>query len=429
MAKSKAKTDDVLLKYLNLNKQISSKMKTGKEPIDIFKKFGSITEYIDSGSYIVNAQLSGSIFGGIPNARSIEVAGAPQTGKSFFMMNIIRGAQAMGYFCYYIDTEGALDESDLNKFGINPKYCQIVKTLKTFNAVKYFINTTTAFKETEPDLKIFIGLDSFGMLNTQASVENAYKGKYAEDMGKRAKEGRELFRTITLDLSNMQIPFVFTNHTGANLNLFAQEKEKTSGGDGPTYAASIILMLGKKLIKTEADKKEFSEDGGIIVRVKTDKNRLARPLEKYTVISPSHGMNKYVGLEEYLTWEICGVDKGNIYDADQFQKKYKGNPPTNSAGKELDTFEWSVSNHKYFFVRNKNAKTYGVQDTITNMTTDRLFTKDIFTDSTLKRIDAHTKNEFKYKDFNEQLELQGLADLAKTNTANVEKDEGINLAE
>lgn len=429
MAKSKAKTDAVLQQYLDLNKKISSAMKGGTNSVDIFRKFGEITEYIDTGSYIINAQFSGSIYGGVPNARSVELAGAPQTGKSFLAMNIIRGAQALGYFCYYIDTEGAMDpDKDLPKFGINTQYCQVIKTIKTFNNVKYFINKMTEFKDSTPDLKILIVLDSFGMLNTQASIDNAAKGKYAEDMGKRAKEGRELFRTITLDLSNMQIPFVFTNHTGANLDLFSQDKEKTSGGDGPSYSASIIALLGKKKIKTDEDKKATHSDAGIIVRTKTDKNRLARPLEKYTVISPSHGMNRFIGLEEYLTWDLCGVDRGTIYDAEQFKKKFKGKPPKNSTGRELETHTWKVGDADFYFVKNKNAKTYGVQDTLTNVPIEMIFTSDVFSQGALNRIDVHVKKEFEYADFNDQLELQGLAELANITVS--DEDEvpvGMNL--
>ena len=429
MAKRQKKTDDILKRYLDLNTKIAGEMKGGKTDIDIFKKFGSISEYIGLGSYIVNALVSGSIFGGIPNARSVEIAGAPQTGKTYLLLNIIRIAQQMGYFCYYIDTEGALDEGDLIAFGINPEYCQLIRTMKTFNDVKYFINTITKFKKDQSDLKIFVGLDSFGMLNTQASVTNAYAGKYAEDMGKRAKEGRELFRTITLDLSNMQIPFVFTNHTGANLKLFSQDLEVASGGDGPTYAASIILFLGKKKINTDADKVIYQTDSGIVVRVKTHKNRLARPLEKYTVISFNHGMNPYIGLEDYLSWEICGVDKGTIYDAEQFQKKWKGKPPINTSKKELPTFEWEVGSAKYYFVKNKNAKTYGIKDTIANVNPSRLFTSDVFTQGTLVELDKYIQAEFRYKDFNEQMELQGLMDISKLNAANVadEKNETMSL--
>jgi hypothetical protein len=37
--------------------------------------FSRIDEYINTGNYMLNAQLTGSLFGGIPNSRSICFAG------------------------------------------------------------------------------------------------------------------------------------------------------------------------------------------------------------------------------------------------------------------------------------------------------------------------------------------------------------------
>lgn len=37
--------------------------------------FSKIDEYISSGNYLLNAQLTGSLFGGIPNSRSVCFAG------------------------------------------------------------------------------------------------------------------------------------------------------------------------------------------------------------------------------------------------------------------------------------------------------------------------------------------------------------------
>lgn len=41
------------------------------------KGFADISEYIPTGNYLLNAQMSGSIFGGYPNTRSIGIAGDP----------------------------------------------------------------------------------------------------------------------------------------------------------------------------------------------------------------------------------------------------------------------------------------------------------------------------------------------------------------
>lgn len=68
---------ETLKKFDVLNDMIEKKITKAGDGVgfDIFKKFKGISEYISSGSYIMNAVLSGSIFGGIPNTRSVEVAG------------------------------------------------------------------------------------------------------------------------------------------------------------------------------------------------------------------------------------------------------------------------------------------------------------------------------------------------------------------
>ena len=46
------------------------------------------TGCIDTGSYIVNAVLSGSIYGGVPNNKITAFAGESATGKTFFVLGI-----------------------------------------------------------------------------------------------------------------------------------------------------------------------------------------------------------------------------------------------------------------------------------------------------------------------------------------------------
>ena len=44
--------------------------------------------FIGTGSYILNAQLSGSIYGGIPNNRVTAIAGEQATGKTFYAIGL-----------------------------------------------------------------------------------------------------------------------------------------------------------------------------------------------------------------------------------------------------------------------------------------------------------------------------------------------------
>ena len=51
---------------------------------------GDIESFVDTGSYIVNAVVSGSIFGGIPSNKITALAGESGTGKTFFCLSIVK---------------------------------------------------------------------------------------------------------------------------------------------------------------------------------------------------------------------------------------------------------------------------------------------------------------------------------------------------
>lgn len=421
MAKEKQPT--IFDRIDKLNAGISKAMAGVKdsETPDLFKTFGAVREHIGTGNYLVNAQMTASLFGGIPSSRSVELAGPSGSGKTFLCLNIAYQAQLMGYYIYYIDTEGALEDEDLQRFSINPNMCKHVRTMKMYSQLRHFVNTIIAMKSTDEykDIKIMIIVDSYGMLNTNKEIEDGRKGKNAADMGLRAKEGRQLFRNIILDVSNLGIPLVFTNHTGATLDLFAAEKEIPSGGGGPTYAASIILFIDKRPLREGPE--GATTKTGIIVKSKTFKNRISQPHEAYFHISFSKGMNPYVGLDEYISWENCGVVRGTILSDEEFNKKYKKGVAVNSTGKELVTHTWKEGSDTYRCVENNSAKTYAVKDTKENVPVALLFTSKVFTMNTLKMLDENViKPKFKYKTIEEVMQEE-LVDLSKLN--NKEEDE------
>ena len=51
---------------------------------------GDVDKFIDTGSYAFNALLSGSITGGLPANKITALAGESATGKTFFLMGIIK---------------------------------------------------------------------------------------------------------------------------------------------------------------------------------------------------------------------------------------------------------------------------------------------------------------------------------------------------
>ena len=284
--------------FLDLDKELSKI--DGFETGSILSEntFSEVDEWIPTGNYLLNAQLSGSLFGGIPNTRSLGLMGDPGTGKSFVCLNVAREAQKKGYDVIYCDTEGAIDKTSAIKFGIDPdkiRY-QPIKTVSQFQTfVANLLEIVKKNKSGNP--KILLVLDSLGMLSTDKELNDAIEGKNAADMGAKAKELRKLFRVITLDLTAAKIPLICTNHVYAGGGFFPTKE--SSGGDGPIFAMSVISFLSKAQLKEGSG----TTKTGIVVTSNLKKSRFTIPDPIKFHISWMNGMNPYVGLQDYVSWE------------------------------------------------------------------------------------------------------------------------------
>jgi GTPase SAR1 family protein len=158
--------------------------------------------------------MSGSLFGGYPNTRSIGIAGDSGSGKTFLCLNAVRELQKKDYMVIYIDTEGAIDSGDYVKFGVDLTKLKYLR-MGLISEVKFYVHDLIETLKENPGLKLALFVDSVGMLDTDKSQRDMEAGKNAADMGLRAKEMRSLFKSLTLDLSNYKVPFIFTNHTYA----------------------------------------------------------------------------------------------------------------------------------------------------------------------------------------------------------------------
>ena len=77
--------------------------------------------YVDTGSYIFNGLVSGSIFGGVSGNKITAIAGESSTGKTFFSLAVVKNfldSNPDGY-CLYFDTGMALTKSLLASRGVD----------------------------------------------------------------------------------------------------------------------------------------------------------------------------------------------------------------------------------------------------------------------------------------------------------------------
>jgi len=382
--------------------------------------FSKIDEWIPSGNYLLNAHISGSLFGGYPNSRSICIAGESGTGKTFLTLNACREAQKMGYNIIYCDSEAAVDEDIIKNFGVNPDAFRY-QPVSTPQEVRHFVTNLCdqlkKAKEKGTELpKILLVLDSLGNLATHKERADAMSGSEKKDMTKQ-QELRSLFRVITTDLAEMKIPFLFTNHTYASIGSFFPG-QTIAGGGGAIYNASVILQLSKAGLKEGGA--EAAEAGlqktGIIVTSKAAKNRFARPIPVKFHISFYKGMNPYVGLETFINWENCGIQRGKLLDEKTFIKYVQGKPaeaiigPTRFEYVNKETGEMKV----YYLEPKETARTIVVRHLGAEVKPNELFTSKVLTDEVLRDLDE--------KIIKKMFMLPNIADLSELEDMEIEND-------
>ena len=249
------------------------------------------TGFIDTGCYALNALISGSIYGGIPDNRVVAFAGEEATGKTFFAMSALKTFlenNPTGRVMYY-DTEFALDAEFFEKRGIDSKRVFISQpvTLEDFRTkTTKFLNAYEKMPERKP---LMFVLDSLGNLPSKKEIEDAEVGKDVRDMTK-TQIIKSIFRILTQKLGKLSIPMITTNHTYAIIGAYVPTKEM-SGGSGLKYAASTILFLSKK------KDKDGTDVVGNIIRVKTDKSRFSKESQQVELrLDFKKGLDKYYGL-------------------------------------------------------------------------------------------------------------------------------------
>ena len=261
--------------------------------------------FIDTGSYIFNGLVSGSIFGGVSSNKITAIAGESSTGKTYFSLAVVKNFldnNPDGY-CLYFDTEAAVNKGLLESRGIDLNRLVVVNvvTIEEFR-VKALKAVDKYMKMTEDERKpcMFV-LDSLGMLSTEKEIRDALDDKQVRDMTK-SQLVKGAFRMLTLKLGQANIPLIVTNHTYDVIGSYVPTKEM-GGGSGLKYAASTIIYLSKK---KEKDKTEVV---GNLIKAKTAKSRLSKENKQVEIrlFFDHRGLDRYYGLLEL--GEIGGLWK------------------------------------------------------------------------------------------------------------------------
>lgn len=359
--------------------------------------YAKIDEWIPTGSYILNAAISGSLFGGLPNRRSMGLGGESGSGKTYVAMSLCRNAQFMGYNIVYCDSEGAIDVDFVKRLGVDPKRFRIenISTIEEFATLSAKLNESIKGMrdagKTPP--KIMVVLDSLGNLSSTKEKEDTTEGSGKRDMTKQ-QAVRRTFRVVGNDFAMNAIPFIVCAHTYEKIGSYIPGQE-VSGGGGLKYNVSILFMLTKSKL-TDKDSEDHVKNQniegakvGIVVTCNPIKQRFARPIKVQIHIPFYKKPNPFVGLEKFISWKTCGIIRGKALTEKEYLKM--------KSNEQEECFEYTIQSEpdkkgvvetiKMYAYPKDTARTLVCKHLGGEVPLSELYTEKVFTQDVLHELD------------------------------------------
>jgi RecA/RadA recombinase len=257
---------------------------------------GDVSSFVDTGSYLFNALVSGSIFGGLPSNKITAIAGESSSGKTFFTLSVVRHFLDTdpNAGVIYFESESAISKDMIESRGIDSSRMIIVPVVTVQEFRTQAIKIVDKYLEQKRDDRkpLMFVLDSLGMLSTSKEIEDSEAGKETRDMT-RAQVVKSIFRVLTLKLGKANVPMIVTNHTYDVVGAYVPMKEM-GGGSGLKYAASTIIYLSK------SKEKDGTAVVGNIIKCETKKSRFTKENSKVEtrLFYDERGLDRYYGLLE-----------------------------------------------------------------------------------------------------------------------------------
>lgn len=293
----------------------------------------TVSDYVDTGCMVLNAIISGSLYGGVPMGRITGFSGPSAAGKTYIINKILANGQKKGMIPVIFDTEAAVDASSTLGVGLNNdevKYVPVQTVEDCRNQISAFLDGVIEAKMRD---KFIISIDSLGNLASQKEIDDAEKGKTAMDMGTRAKGLKSMMRLLTFKAAQAGVTILFSNHTYDDPSaMFPTLVKAQSGGKGPVYLASVLVQLAKRDEKHDASRgdsdellPEANKVSGTTLRALTVKNRFVPPfLECEAYLNFKKGLDKYSGLREMAVNHGVIIQTGSTFTMPEVKEGVPG---------------------------------------------------------------------------------------------------------
>ena len=275
------------------------------------------TDQTSTNIPMVNAALSGSVYGGLSSGFTL-ISGESKSFKTSFAL-----VMASSYMkkhkdsvVLFYDSEFGSPNSYFKHFGVDTSK---VIHIPMENIDSFSTDILQRIEEIDRKDKVMIIIDSIGNVASSKEVDDTLEGKTTVDMT-RAKKLKALFRMLSTKLIMKDIPVIGITHVYKEMGLFP--KNVVSGGTGAVYAANTVWIISRRKIKNTASKD--LEGHEFVINI--EKSRFVKEKSKIpiTVKYDESGIEQFSGLLE-LAVEGGYITKGGAgyYKLADGEEKYR----------------------------------------------------------------------------------------------------------
>ena len=250
-----------------------------------------VTDWISTGSTILDLAVSNKPDGGLAAGRITEINGLEGSGKSLIGAHALAATQKKGGLAVYIDTESAVSSEFLQAIGIdteNMLYVHLETVEEIFDTIETIV---TKIRESDKDKLVTILVDSLAAASTKVEMD----ADFDKDGWATAKAIviSKAMRKITQLIARQRVCLIFTNQLRQKLGVMFGDPWTTSGGKALPFHSSTRIRL-KNVGQIKDTKKNTI---GIKIRAQVIKNRLGPPLR-----SADFSLYFDKGIDDFGSW-------------------------------------------------------------------------------------------------------------------------------